>query len=611
MANVSDEVKAFFTSDTNGLREGVKAAGSLMDESARKEKYVADYIRNERRKSEREAALAPIKAKEAADKSAKAQMESAKKASDYIAAQGYKMRKDRVVSERKSKDADREKLVQEAYDAKAKRQEEAGRVERQKKASSYEGIKKELAGNFGKNAREKIGGLLQSKLGLSEDAAQGLLTRAAKILPIAGGVALAVTAAAKAYAMGAAFAGEQAAKMHDLSEEMTAASRVNVFSSSTDGVDSLSEKIQGNLEVIKKSRQALQDNDPYQLGMGVLPAIGNSILRKAQKPFDFFNDSPFEQQQREADNQGLQQRGKAQEIAKETKQRTEGLKTELDLTRQRLTMDAQGVAISDLELQKKTALAQLARNHDTRPEDIAAVRARYDVQIGAQRELQKIERDRFRMEREIIELQRGVLTPQQQSYEAARARAAEAIKELTTNQNLTEEKRRQLTLEKETAAAEVNSAQRNEALKSPRQQNMDRIRRGRERVRQQKAQDRVDATDGLYNTVKDKDGFIIGGRDMVTDELRGITDGSKLDFKQRLQKGKGGLYGGRDGLGNTGLGAYNDGKLDPSDFKPKDSQSNGPGQMLQKSIDLQLKEQQTTNTKLDTLITNIGKPKYR
>jgi hypothetical protein len=330
---LSEEVVTFFRGNSTGLAQTINQVNSLVQGQARREKIVSDEIRRIRERQERDTLLAPVRQQLAAQRAADARV----------------------------------RLEGEA----------AAKIERIRKASSASNIAKELHSNFGANAKLKIGGVLQNSLGLSEDAAEGLVGKVGKIAPYLVAAGAAGTLLAKTFQAGNRLAGEQAEKLNSMAEEMRRTSRVNIFTASADGVEVITERLSGVREQLKGAKLAQQENDPFGFGGGV---IGNmrtvlgKTLQASQSAVGLGPNTNFEQQKNAKNLLELEQRGKDQERVKLQKELTLSVKDRLDLTRSELGGNKIQADLRRLELDWQKQISALRRDGIARPEDIKGLK---------------------------------------------------------------------------------------------------------------------------------------------------------------------------------------------------------------------------------------------
>lgn len=496
-AQISEAVTTFFTGDSSGLVDAVKKGDEALAASARKERVVADYKLKVRKELERAAALAPIKAKEAADKAADAQIKAEKEAADKIT--------------------------------------------RQQKASSTSNIVKELRGNFGANAKKKLGGVLQNSLGLSEDAAEGLVGKIGKFAPYLTAAGAAGVALWKTFQAGNRFAAEQTQKMQALSEEMLQTSRINIFSSSAEGVDSLSEKLDKAKAEIRAAKEAQRENNPFGFGGGIIGNMKTAASQfqdsvRSQVGMSAYNDD--EKQEDAKNTLALQQRLSGQQAAKLTKDRSEALQRELDMTRARLDADQQTVAINDLQLQKEREIAS-AKYATLSIDDKEKVKAKYDVQMTAQKQLRTAMEARYNLALDIQNLQLSGMNAEQQSASAAQMRLAQIKEEYNTRKDISVEERRSMAQQELGDRIILINAQRKAEEARGGSLNKQ-FREQRKRENQIKRDDRqIALNDGLIDIQRGASGEILSGTDRLTGQKRGPSEQYKANAESRkgLQTG--------------------------------------------------------------------------
>ena len=314
------------------------------------------------------------------------------------------------------------------------------------------------------------------------------------------------------------YAGESADKFRDINESMRQASRINVFATSADGVDSISQKLATLRGQAMDARGLIRENDLYGFGGGLL-GTSKTVIGQFQSGLkESLGMGPYSNFDREDDEKKMTEqrlRINAQEQAKLTKLRSQATYDDLRITKERLQADHESVQIASLELEKTRALAA-AKEQVLSVDDQKRVAERYDVQIAALREEQQSDTRRNTLASRLLGIEASISSEHAKKIRSAQLLIDANKEELATQRNITTERRRQMQLESMGAQVQIEQATRAALMgKSPGAVNA----MIRHDINRRLAVSRFDArqnrTGGLVNASRDMSGNITQGYDPI------------------------------------------------------------------------------------------------
>ena len=257
------------------------------------------------------------------------------------------------------------------------------------------------------------------------------------------------------------FAGEQADKMHAISEAMGNASRVNMFSSSLDGTATLVERLRATRTLMREATEAQKDANPYGFGGGVggtmKTVIGNAQM-SLKSAVGLGPYSNFERAQSEAATLELQKRIAAQDAAHMRNDLARGLRDQVGLTQERLSGSGFDSRVSELHRDRRRELQGIKGTDAYTPENRRNIRLRYNEQIAAERELQRFSENHFMRENQEIGIQRALVTEEQKRVSIIQKELEGTREQLLTGQHLTAEARQALLVQSGQQQADLNVA---------------------------------------------------------------------------------------------------------------------------------------------------------
>ena len=305
----------------------------------------------------------------------------------------------------------------------------------------------------GTGLQKALGGVA-SKLKLGSGGSS-VLTGVAGSLGAAGAVLV------KTFTAANNLAGMNADKMAGVSESMRQMSRVNMFASSVDGLDSLKDKYASTQSLIKEAKQTQREVDPYGFGGGVkgnmLTVVGNaqSSLKSAVGLGEYNN---FDREKDEAATLELRQRIAQQEQNKLARQFGVEQCNQVGLTRERLMGSSSEAKQTELDRQRQAELNGLkgtALNSDANQN---AINQRYAMQIGAERENSYFTGRRNARDRGLAGIEGSAISDQQKRVGVAGSNLSAIREELSGRKYLTKEARELLQVDELRAQNELRAA---------------------------------------------------------------------------------------------------------------------------------------------------------
>ena len=278
---------------------------------------------------------------------------------------------------------------------------------------------------------------------------------------VAGSLGAAGAVLVKTFTAANNLAGMNADRMHDLSETMRQTSRLNMFASSVDGLDSLKEKYANTRSLILEAKQTQKDVDPFGFGGGVrgnmLTSVGNAQM-SLKNAVGLGPYSNFDREKDEAATLELRKRIAEQEAFKLRRAFGEEQGNQLNLTRTRLTGSSSDVRLAELDRDRQRELNGLKGTDLNSDANRSAIEQRYGEQMSAERENKYFTGRHNQRDTGVAGIEGSLVGEEQKRAGIANVNLAAVREELRERKYLTVEARQTLQVEELRAQNEVRAA---------------------------------------------------------------------------------------------------------------------------------------------------------
>ena len=301
---------------------------------------------------------------------------------------------------------------------------------------------------------EKIAATLTSKLKLGSGGSSALTGLTGSLA--AGGAVL-----VKTFTAANSLAGANADKLASMSDSLRQASRVNMFASSVDGLDSLKEKYTNTQSLLRDAKQTQREVDPYGFGGGVgsnmKTALGN-FQTATKSAVGLGPYSNFDREKDEAATLELRKHIAEQEARKLRVAFGDEQQNQLGLTRTRLTGSGSDVRLTELARDRQRELNGIKGTDLNTDDNRRAIEGRYGEQINAERENKRFTGRHNQRDTAVAGIEGSLVGDEQKRARIANTNLAFIREELRTRTYLTAEARQTMQVEELRAQNEARTA---------------------------------------------------------------------------------------------------------------------------------------------------------
>ena len=301
---------------------------------------------------------------------------------------------------------------------------------------------------------EKIAATLTSKLKLGSGGSSALTGLTGSLA--AGGAVL-----VKTFTAANTLAGANADKLASMSDSLRQASRVNMFASSVDGLDSLKERFTNTQSLLRDAKQTQREVDPYGFGGGVggnmKTALGNFQMA-TKSAVGLGPYSNFDREKDEAATLELRKHIAEQEARKLRVAFGDEQQNQLGLTRTRLTGSGSDVRLTELARDRQRELNGLKGTELNTDANRGAIEGRYGEQINAERENKRFTIRHNQRDTAVAGIEGSLVGDEQKRARIASTNLAFIREELRTRTYLTAEARQTMQVEELRAQNEARTA---------------------------------------------------------------------------------------------------------------------------------------------------------